>query len=176
MTRPEFAKEITVLAEVFETELTEARLEIYWQVLKHRSIDQIKQSVHRILTSKTFNKFPLPSEFLDTLDTESQALFAIQDLEKAIRDHGGYASVTFQDPILGEIVNTFDGGWIGLCEATIEQLIWIKKDFIKLYKAKLSTGNYGNNPVSFMGSIEASGNNNIKPVLIGGDPLKEIER
>ena len=176
MTREQFIKEIMVLAEVFETELTEARLEIYWQMLKHQTLDELKHSIQRILSCKTFNKFPLPAEFLGGQDGDTQALFAIESLDKAIRDHGGYMSIIFADPILGEIVSTFEGGWPGLCACTTEELIWHKKHFAKLYTAKLASGSYGSEPVKLIGLHEFSGNTKIEPVLIGGEPVKQISR
>jgi len=65
MTRPEFAKEITILAEVFETELTEARLEIYWHALKDLSLDELKQAIEKLVKTITFHKLPLPAEIIE---------------------------------------------------------------------------------------------------------------
>ena len=175
MTREQFVKEIMVLAEVFETELTEARLEIYWQILKHLSLAEFRQSIQRILAIKTFHKFPLPAHFLGGQDGDTQALFAIESVNKAIRDHGSYASIIFQDPILGEIVENFDGGWQGLCARSAEELVWDLKHLTKLYQAKWASGSYGSEPIKLIGSCEFMGAE-VNPVMIGGEPVKQIAR
>ena len=140
--------------------------------------EDFASAVNHVMATHKYNTLPKPADLIGGVkgDPDTQALFAIETLDKAIRDHGGYMSIIFQDPILGEIVSTFEGGWPGLCACTTEELIWHKKHFEKVYRAKLASGSYGREPVKLIGTHEFSGNEDIKPVTIGGEPVKQIAR
>lgn len=181
MDKTKFQPIFLAMCEMYDKEISKELTQMYFSVLEDAGLsdEDFERASKHLLATYKYKNIPKPADFISAVsgDPEAQALFAIQDLEKAMRDHGAYASVTFQDPILGEIVNSFDGGWIGLCESTLDEFTWIKKDFIKLYSAKLSSGNYRREPVALIGRHEDSGNTNVKPVLIGtSDQKLLIER
>lgn len=169
MDREAFVEEIIKLAEVYDTQLTDAKLEMYFAILKRLSLDEFKQSIAHVLENNIYNKFPLPAHLLEIHkgDPEQQAMLAMEELDKAVRHHGAYQSVTFQDPILGDIVSAH--GWIDLCRSTQEDMRWIVKDFVKMYKAKQASGNYSREPVACIGITEQNEGSHIEPVLIGTD-------
>jgi len=171
MTKGKFKPTFLALCVMFKTEPTPELTKLYFDVLSTMTDEEFDSSVKHLMATYKYNTLPKPADILESVkgDPEAQAMFAIEALERAMRDHGAYESVTFQDPILGEIVANHDGGWIGLCACTLDEWTWIKKDFIKMYKARLSSGNYGIEPVALIGKHEDSGNTKVKPVLIGGD-------
>ena len=58
----------------------------------------------------------------------------------AIRDHGYYKSVTFDNPVTMAVIKKGWGGWMKVCELRDEEIKWFRKDFVPIYKAYSTQG------------------------------------
>lgn len=66
-------KNITMLAEVYEKQLTKPFVNIYYEVLREMSDDNFKQAIRRLLSERVYPTFPKPAEILQ---------FKIEDTEQ----------------------------------------------------------------------------------------------
>jgi hypothetical protein len=76
-----FAKNMAVLAEVYDKTLTEALQNIYYAVLKDMNDEDFKQAVKRLLQERVFATFPKPAEILSL--SKAEVLDAIIDATTA---------------------------------------------------------------------------------------------
>lgn len=76
--------------------------------------------------------FPKPVELREMVcgTIGQQAEAAWLKVVQAIEDHGGYASVSFDDPVISHAINAC-GGWMAICE---KPETWLRKDFIAVYR------------------------------------------
>jgi len=74
------------------------------------------------------------------IDTEDRSLLAWDRVLEAIREHGGYQTVKFDDPAIHAAIRSC-GGWVALCEQPTEQMVtWTKKAFCDSYRAHIASG------------------------------------
>lgn len=132
-----FAEGMTLLGETYERDITEILLKAYYRVLQNVSDSDFQNAVGAILATRQYTKMPLPADILEHINgkPEDQALLALDKVEKAIREVGGYTSVIFDDPVIHRVINSFHDGWVGICEMTLEEWKWARKDFLKMYQA-----------------------------------------
>lgn len=151
--RREFETILISLAEIYDTQLTETRLNLYFAALKDLTLEQVKQAANTIARTSRF--FPKPADFLEAGGGggEDKALQALLQVEKAIREIGSYRSVVFDDPVIHAVIETFEGGWEGICMMPLEDWKFARKDFIKTYKALSNIPNL-NAPPKLIGRIE----------------------
>lgn len=65
-----FVQNITMLAEVYERDISKAVINTYYEVIKTLSDDDFKFSVRRILSERTYATFPKPAEFISMADVK----------------------------------------------------------------------------------------------------------
>ncbi len=71
---------------------------------------------------------------------QDRSLLAWDRVLEAIREHGGYQTVKFDDPAIHAAIRSC-GGWVALCEQETEQMItWTKKAFCDAYRAHIASG------------------------------------
>lgn len=63
----EFIKTFTVLMEIYNTNFSEATINIYYEILKDVPVKDFEISVKKILTERVFTTFPKPAEFLQII-------------------------------------------------------------------------------------------------------------
>jgi len=134
--KTKFAEMMTMLCEVFGKEPTKPLIAAYYMALKDMTQQELERAIEGILTKK-FNKMPLPAEILEFIhgNLEDRAMLALEKVERAMRDVGGYRSVVFDDPVIHMVIESFDGGWPGLCAIPEREWKFARKDFLKLYQA-----------------------------------------
>ena len=67
--------------------------------------------------------------------SEDRVQLAWEAMVAAIRDVGGYRSITFEDPAITATVRAL-GGWERICTTDTEELHkWLRKDFERVYPA-----------------------------------------
>ena len=59
-----FVQNLTMLAEVYERDISKPVINTYYEVLKTLSDDDFKFSVRKILSERTYATFPKPAEFI----------------------------------------------------------------------------------------------------------------
>jgi hypothetical protein len=133
---------VTALASSFSREADEPMFLGYELALDDLPIEAIERGVRRALRECKF----MPSgaelrELCGDAKANDRAILAFQALGKAVAEHGYYASVTFDDPLINAAVNNL-GGWQRICqiETQEEWEKWFRKDFERVYTAFCRTG------------------------------------
>ncbi|MDR2790242.1 MAG: DUF6475 domain-containing protein [Campylobacteraceae bacterium] len=134
MTRVEMISQLSVIAEAYHEKVSEARYELYYQVLKELDYEEFKKACIDILSTRKYSSFPMPAEFLNIEEIESKAMSALGELKSAFRRYGRYRSVCFRDKALMACVDAM-GGWIALCNMDINDWSFRTKEFVNFYKA-----------------------------------------
>jgi hypothetical protein len=112
-----FAEALTVLALALGAEMDADRMRVYGTLLlPHFSVEQLEQACYDFTRDLGRKFFPTVPEFHEKLigSPESNATKAIFALERAMKDRGAYASVSFQDAALTNAI-VYAGGWIEVC-------------------------------------------------------------
>jgi len=129
-----FAKMLLGLGELFDKEISEALVSIYWEALKPYSWQAVKNAFNKAALACKF--FPKPVEILEFIQGSKteQAEEAWGLLLDAIRQHGPYVSVTFADGRIARCVELM-GGWEAVNNWKTDELQFRRKDFLAIYKS-----------------------------------------
>jgi len=133
MNRKDFTKKIFKLALIFDYEMTAEKEDIYWNIFKNYSEDQINKAFNLAIT--TYKFFPKPAELIEFIEgnTESKSIKAWQQVREAISKYGAYSSVVFADKVIHKIIDLI-GGWQKICSINEDEIKWIQKEFERLYQ------------------------------------------
>jgi hypothetical protein len=134
--RKEFSKALVLMGEVYEKNITEGLLEIYFNILQQFSIEQFKSAVVGHLQDKRSGQFfPKPADIIRQIegDDDNIAMAKWCEVRKAIQRVGYYQSVQFDDPVIMQVIDRM-GGWIELCRILTSAVGYKEAEFIKLYK------------------------------------------
>lgn len=170
LNRDEFIKMLSGLCEMFNKQPSEFIFDTYYDILKNYSNEQVRFAVRNCLKSHKWNTLPKPAELLEFIEgsKEDKALRAWVYVLEAIRKAGYYQTVEFKDKIIHSCLNEL-GGWQWLCSQQKDDLPFIEKRFLDLYRV------FSARPVldvpRLMGFFEVknyeTGHNTPKPVMIG---------
>lgn len=136
MTKQEFAKPFTLLCEMYNREASQLLAEGYYLVLECLTKNEFESAIKQVLSSRKYSSLPLPADILEAVhgNPEDKAIIALKMVEDAIKEHGAYKSVSFDDKIALTCIENL-GGWIAICQMELKDWEWKKKEFITLYKA-----------------------------------------
>jgi hypothetical protein len=132
-----FVAAMAVLSETFNRPLSDGAVEGYWLVLNDLSSEDLGRAIKRALSEAKF--MPTPGELLTFAghdQRQAQAALIAQSWEAirtAMRKYGYTTSVDFGSLVNAVVRNL--GGWLELCAKTIDELVWVRKDFERLYEA-----------------------------------------
>lgn len=161
------------VADNFGAELSANGLELRFKALKAYPLEQVEQAAMAILLSRKYQKMPTVGEFTEHLQggsCDDRGEVEAGKVIRAIEQHGGYASVAFDDPVTQAVIAQGYGGWAKLCdELAVADEKWFRRDFAKMYAA------YSRQRVEVFGHLPgrlelaaASGNARYeRPALIG---------
>lgn len=150
-----FLKSLNSLESAFGEKVSEDRAKIYWDILKGYSDLNIKKAVIRSIRELKF--FPKIYEIVEMIEgnIEDEAEIAWLVLKEKIERSGAYMSISFyNNPVIGSVVEAM-GGWVKICDTTIEEEKWVKKEFIKLYPIMKKKNNH---PEQLPGIFEIENN------------------
>lgn len=145
MTKKEFLKRFTELiaamASTFNREVDEAMFLGYEMALSGMSIEEVELAVQRAV--RECKHMPTGAEIRELagyVGPKERAAVAIGVVENAIREHGYYRTVSFDDPLVNATVRHL-GGWEHASTLDDEFAIsqW-RRDFEKTYIAFCRTG------------------------------------
>jgi len=178
--RTKFISLMTGLCELFNKIPSEFIYDFYYETLKDYSYEQVNKAVMDCIRIYKYNLLPKPAEILEFLEgtRDDKALIAWLQVKEAIVKGGYYASIEFANPIIAHCVQEL-GGWQWLCCQQKDELPFIEKRFMDLYRLFLKRGVKDN--VRLIGFIEARNNqlghlkNMPDPVKIGFNEIKELE-
>jgi len=137
LNRELFVKNLIALGVVFDKEVTEPVIDIYYNVLGDMTDEQFTHAVNHIMNTHKFNTLPKPADFLNAVNGngDSACIMAWDKVVNAMARVGAYHTVMFDDVLIHGFIQGHEGGWAGLCKTEHEQLVWVRKDFERYYKA-----------------------------------------
>lgn len=188
MTYPEFLECMAVLALGVGKNMPANQADVWFQVLGDLTAEQLKQAVVRSLREHKFAGFP-PMGVLREYAGASTSPVAITDravvawdrVVDAIKRHGGYRTVDFDDACINAAVRTL-GGWNSLCETETHELhAFVRQRFAEAYKAHAAAGVFEHQAEPLPGLLAADaalfGYADPDPVDIAtGLPVSQVKR
>ena len=165
------------MAAVFDREVNKILIDVYWKILEPFTDEQCEGAFNKIITTSKF--WPKPAEIIEIIqgDGSEKAVLAWIKADKAVRNHGPYVSVRFDDPVIHGVIEIL-GGWAKFQECPGDEWKWRQKEFERLYGIVESRG--GKVPEYLPGSVEI--NNNArgyhverKPVMIGDSGVRQLK-
>jgi len=133
---------LTCLGEAFGRKITDVTVRVYQMALEDLPIGDVMRACKRAALEMKF--FPKPVELRElagVLSPAARAAFAWEAFSKANDQHGYYASVDFDDPIINATIRNL-GGWerVSTIEGREEFETWLRKDFERIYVRLLEAG------------------------------------
>ena len=137
--KKKFSEFMAGMGEVFDKEITRTVSQVYWGALAPFSDEQCDQAFNMALATCKF--FPKPADLLEIIRGREQdkAVEAWMIVDRAMREHGTYASLNFGDPKILACIESL-GGWEYL--GTLDEREWAykRKEFESMYRARTSVG------------------------------------
>lgn len=167
------------LCEVFDKKPSEYIFSIYYEALKTFPLEAVERAIGQCIRSHKYNTLPKPATILEFLEgkEEERSLSAWHQVMNTIKKHGYYESIEFEDKIIHSCVEAL-GGWAWLCSQSIDNLRFIEKEFLKLYRMFFY---YPREPITrLVGYLEATNrktgfkNEDVKTIYIGKKQLRQI--
>jgi len=148
--RESFTKIMLGLGEVFDKQVSEVLLSIYWEALKPYPWKKVKDALNKAVVTCRF--FPKPVDIIELITgadkTEEQAEKAWTTLLDAIKQHGPYVSVIFEDGRIARCIELM-GGWEEVNSWKTSELQFRRKDFLSIYRSLPEMG-----PAKVFGILE----------------------
>ncbi len=158
------------VADYYRESVSETVLGFWIRGLGKFSFEEISVAFERWMMAN--DRMPRISNIVEILDGtgEDRALAALLKVERAMEEHGGYATVVFDDPVIHATIQSL-GGWLKACRQTDYDFTWWKKDFQERYRHFDQYGLPPEVPVRLVGIFDQSnlplGEKPQKPVVIG---------
>jgi hypothetical protein len=152
-----FVELMAGLSQLYDKELSQFALNLYYEILENYDYLQIESAIKQVISTNKYNCIPKPAEILEFLEgtRDDKALLAWLQVMEAVQKGGYYASIEFSDPIISHAVNEL-GGWQWLCCSQKDDLPFIEKRFMDLYRLFIKKGVSGN--PRLIGFIECRNN------------------
>jgi len=179
MEKDKFIKILLGLGELVDKEISDNKINIYYEIFKEYTIEEFNQAVFKVLKTHKYNTLPLPAVILEFLEgtSDDKALMAWNLAQEAVVKVGYYDSPRFNDPIISNCIVEM-GGWQWFCSVQTIELPFVQKRFTDLYRLFLKRGcemlelvgfhNAGNRLKGYSEKIKP-------PILIGGKRVKELK-
>ncbi len=181
--REEITKLITMLAEAFSRKATPATFAAYELGLDGLGIEGIRTAVTKALKTSQF--MPAPSELRAMSGEhkpEDRAQIAWLAVGDAMRTHGGYRTVTFDDVVINAAVRSV-GGWQRICEADPKEFeAHIRREFMQAYTSLCIAGVGEDQAAPLIGIFDREnavlgyGPQNVQLVVTGLPPIPNAPR
>jgi len=138
----QFAEGLLMFELAWGLEIKKPTIEVYFKLLIDLPLESFLTACEKILRTEqaSYNKLPLPATFIkyakagSSDDMYANAVNAWGHVEKAIRHHGRYATITFDDKKINASILSI-GGWRELCACPVgTEYQWRQKNFIDAYQ------------------------------------------
>ena len=145
MTKEEFLNAMGMLSASVGREIPKPQATVWYQLVSDLTAEQFQAGIVETLRTNTFAGLPpiglIRQNAIGRQPAEQdRSLLAWDRVLEAIREHGGYQTVKFDDPAIHAAIRSC-GGWVALCEQPTEQMItWTKKAFCDAYRAHIASG------------------------------------
>ena len=142
MTHDGFNEVMNTIAEIYTKDVPSVQgQKIYFMIFSKNfeSDEEFMNATLRVLETRVFTSFPKPAEFLESCkrkdDIETEVINEQIKIRQAIKKHGAYANVCFDNPIIHKVIQNLFGSWVKMCRMEIEEFENLMKwDFTKVYK------------------------------------------
>ena len=156
--KSEIIDQLVILAESFGLSISEARMQIYADMLADLPIKKIQAGVVQLIKTRTFaGNLPSVAEIReaaeDKIPIDAQAAIAWDKFRYALANHCPYDSVKFDDPIISHIISVW-GDWTSMGDWDESQTHHRRREFGKLYEAYAKSGNLPAVPDHHVGLAE----------------------
>jgi len=134
--KAEFSRVLNSVSALYRVELSPDVVELWWAVLADYDLAGIKQALTKHLRNPDTGQYmPKPADVIKFMSgtTQDAALLAWAKVHNAVRRHGSWADVTFNDPITHAVLQDM-GGWIKLCEMLETDVPFRAKEFENRYR------------------------------------------
>ena len=146
--KKEFAVLFYGVGELYDKTVSKELLQLYFNILKTYSIEQIKVGVNKhTLDSKSGSFFPKPADIAKhvTHSSDNKAELAWAQVIHQIRATGSYGALDLDDKQAIAAVRAL-GSWQQLCGTLEKDMTWKKKEFMSIYNT------YENTPIEMLPS------------------------
>lgn len=132
--KEQFATALSGMAEIFRSDLSAVALGGYWSALNDLTVAAFRKGVESCLRSCRFMPAPAEIRSHSAGEPKAKAVGAWETVIGAIRSHGGWASVIFDDRAITNAVLSL-GGWKHLTGLGGDALhVWARKEFLNAYR------------------------------------------
>jgi hypothetical protein len=140
-----FTAAIGALCEAFNRSPTTATFKAYEWGLDGIAIESIERASKQALRTSKF--MPSPSELREMageLKPQNRAILAWDAFKKALKEHGYYHSVDFDDKVINATIRNL-GGWMKCAEEIDSRPLhefdtWFRKEFERVYVSLFASG------------------------------------
>lgn len=140
-----FKKIMMMTGELYDKNITETLLDLYFSVLKDFSVDHVAEAftAHIRSTDAAGTFFPKPADIIRLINgtkkeedekTDQNAEIAWSDVIGKVASLGSYRNFESDDKVSVAVIVAL-GGWMRVCSSNYDQLPWLKKEFISAYKS-----------------------------------------
>jgi hypothetical protein len=178
--RTRFALAVTLLAENFSANVSPALIALWFRELALHELEDVLGAFRGVVRQRRYTKMPTLADVLDQLggNVEDRAQVAAARVLEAVRHHGAYRSVSFDDPVIHAVIVQVYGGWVRLCEMGEDQARFFGPQFARAYVSYARSGaaRYGH-----LVGIQESENRmggfieRIEPPVLIGDHARALE-
>lgn len=174
--KPKFAELISSVHAFFNRDVSDFAISVWWEAFKGFDYEAVSEALTRHCMNPDNGQYaPKPADIVKLLrgSTQDSALVAWAKVDKGLRSVGTYRSVSFDDPIILQVLQDM-GGWVSLGTKTEAEWPFVAREFENRYRG------YSNRPSQdyprWLPGIAESQNMQTgmkaePPVLIG-DPVK----
>lgn len=135
LNKESFTKIMIGLCELYKQQISEFIFDSYYEIFKKYETSAFERAVNLCVKNHKYNSLPKPANILEFLDgtREDQAMLAWLKAKEAVKKAGYYESVEFDDPIISNCIIEL-GGWMGFCSSLVDELPFVEKRFLELYR------------------------------------------
>jgi hypothetical protein len=166
--RERFVMILTGVSEIYGKEISTAAINVWWQALSRYPIEDAVRAFGVHVNDAESGRFmPRPADIAKVIDgsPSEKSLIAWQKVEQAVRSHGGWSILVFDDAAIHQAIQTI-GGWQRFCTCADKEWPFLRQEFERHYSAAIKRPSTAY-PPQITGEPTAAG----EPVLIG-DPDK----
>jgi hypothetical protein len=145
MNKADFSQGLTMLEATTGRKVPAEQASAWFRICSDLTLEQWEAGISETLKTNTFAGLPpiglIRQNAIGRQPAEQdRSLLAWDRVLEAIREHGGYQTVKFDDLAIHAAIRSC-GGWVALCEQETEQMItWTKKAFCDAYRAHIASG------------------------------------
>ena len=135
LNKEKFTNLLASVAELYKQDLSPMAIGLYYNTLKDYPYEQVEKAFNVVVKTYKYNCIPKPAEIIEVIEgkEDDRAMVAWQSTKDTIKKYDFYSSIEFEDKIIHLCIDHL-GGWMWLCGQTKEDLQFIAKDFMRLYK------------------------------------------